>query len=69
MTQPLIILFTLLTLTVSDIRIDNNELSADGQWSITYNPNGANDIKQALFTDGVTVNTATNSNSTTEKAQ
>ena len=69
MLKPLIILSSLITLALSDIRIDNNELSADGQWSITYNPNGASDIKQALITNGVTVNATTNSNSTAQQAQ
>ncbi len=68
MLKPLIILSALITLVLSDIRIENNELSADGQWSITYNPNGASDIKQALITNE-TVNATTNSNSTAQQAQ
>ncbi len=45
MINRLIVLLLVLIVTLADIRIDNNELSADGQWTITYNPSGAASIK------------------------
>ena len=45
MIKRLTVLLVVSIVTLADIRIDNNELSADGQWTITYNPNGAAKIK------------------------
>ncbi len=45
MIKRLTVVFVVLIVGLADIRIDNNELSADGQWTITYNPNGAASIK------------------------
>lgn len=46
-----LILFPLIV--IADIRIDNNDLSADGYWEIRENANGVKDIIDAIGTKAV----------------
>lgn len=48
--KRLVFAFFILIVAIADIRIDNNDLSADGIWEMVYNPNGAKNIIDSINT-------------------